>query len=289
MPIYVRLTLQQSGRASKMNFKHEIFDHGIIYNGDCLKIMPTMKGKVDMILADLPYGTTACRWDSVIPFEPLWDCYKRLIKDNGAIVLTANQPFTSALVMSNVKWFVNDWVWNKVSGANFCNLKNRPWKTKEDIVVFSKKPNFTFNPIPIMRTTLSLKRDPAGTNRSCKKRGVVEHYGLKMDEYHAIFSSTDGTKHPVDILKFSKYAHTKRYSKFTHATQKPVALFEYLIRTYTDEGDTVLDNVIGSGTTAVACYNTGRRWIGVEKDEIIYREAVERIKWDTAQGLLFAC
>jgi len=131
--------------------------------GDCLLKMKDIADKsVDLICTDLPYGTTACKWDVIIPFDKLWEAYKRIIKDNGAIVLFGSQPFTSQLVMSNLEMFRYTWVWDKIAGANFMNLSNRPWKTHEDILIFSKTANFTFNPIRVMRSAKSLKRDPAG-------------------------------------------------------------------------------------------------------------------------------
>lgn len=219
-----------------------------------------MKGipdkSVDMILADLPYGTTACKWDTCIPFEPMWEQYKRIIKDNGAIVLTASQPFTSALVMSNPDMFKYCWVWNKEKAANFPNVKNQPLKIHEDIVVFGGcyKPQMT-----------------EGVLR--KKGG----YKVKRD-----FAVMDGAPekinnqyYPKSILNFSVAGNK---DSTLHPTQKPVALFEYLIKTYTNEGDTVLDNVMGSGTTGVACKNLNRDFIGIEIDSTYFEIAKNRIE-----------
>ena len=219
----------------------------MIYNGDCLEIMPTLADKsIDMILCDLPYGTTACKWDVVIPFEPLWTQYKRLIKDNGAIVLTASQPFTSALVMSNPAMFRYCWVWDKVKGGNIFNLKNQPYKVHEDIAVFSIGTHQYF-PIKVLQK-----------KRKGKTYGIGEAFG--GGDYGDTREYTD--KNPRSIIEIS---NADQHGK-EHPTQKPVALFEYLIRTYTNEGDTVLDNCAGSGTTGVACLNTGRKFILIEKD-----------------------
>ena len=223
-----------------------MFDIKFIH-GDCLEIMPTLADKsVDMILCDLPYGTTACKWDTIIPFEPLWKQYKRLIKDNGAIVLTASQPFTSALVMSNPAMFRYCWVWDKVKGGNIFNLKNQPYKVHEDIAVFSIGTHQYF-PIKVLQK-----------KRKGKTYGIGEAFG--GGDYGDTREYTD--KNPRSIIEIS---NADQHGK-EHPTQKPVALFEYLIKTYTNEGDTVLDNCAGSGTTGVACLNTGRKFILIEKD-----------------------
>lgn len=236
----------------------------VILHGDCLELMPDIPDKsVDMILCDLPYGTTACKWDTVIPFETLWEQYNRIIKDNGVIVLTGSEPFSSALRMSNLKNYKYEWVWNKIAGSNFMNLSNRPFKTHENILVFSNTPNFTFNPIRIKRSDKSLLRDKAGKKAIIKRAGhIIEHYNCKASNEG--YLDADGKKHPVDIITFSK-DERGRY-KFKHPTKKPVALFEYLIKTYTNEGDLVLDNCAGSGTTGVACERTNRKYILMEKE-----------------------
>ena len=236
----------------------------MIYHGDCLDIMPTLADKsVDMILCDLPYGTTACKWDTVIPFEPLWKQYKRLIKDNGAIVLTASQPFTSALVMSNIKWFKHEWIWDKVLSTGHLNAKRMPMRQTENIVVFYEG-ICTYNPILIKR--------PEG-KRINKGTGKIE--GLN-DSAYGIRKSSSGEydyRQPTTLLTISNADRTNRL----HPTQKPVALFEYLIRTYTNEGDTVLDNCAGSFTTAIACLNTNRKYICIEKDEKYFDIGKNRI------------
>lgn len=247
-----------------------------IIQGDCLKVMNDIDNKsIDMILCDLPYGTTACKWDSIIPLEPLWKQYKRIIKDNGAIVLTASQPFTTDLINSNREWFRYTWVWDKVNGANFMNIKNRPFKTHEDVVIFSKTSKFVFNPQKILRTPKSLKRDDINSIRTIKRTdNICEHYNIIQNNSTTL--KQGGLKHPVDIIQFS-IAEVGRY-RIKHPTKKPLALFEYLIRTYTNEGDLVLDNCIGSGTTAVACANLNRNFIGIELNPDYIEIAKARLK-----------
>ena len=221
-----------------------------VYLGDCLEVMKDIHDKsIDMVLTDLPYGMTACKWDTIIPFEPLWEQYKRIIKDNGAIVLTASQPFTSALVMSNVKMFKYEWIWEKTRATGFFDAKKRPLNDYEDVCVFySKQP--TYNP----QMTEAQK---------IYKRGFVkirksDCYGEQKD----FEQKESGLRYPKRIIKIQN-ADIK---DIVHPTQKPVALFEYLIKTYTNEGDLVLDNCAGSGTTGVACKNLNRNYILIEKE-----------------------
>lgn len=320
--------------------------NGRFYLGDCLEVMKTIPdGVVDMILCDLPYGTTACSWDSIIPFEPLWEQYKRVIKDNGVIVLTASQPFTSALIMSNIEMFRYNWVWVKPQGVDPFVSKVRPLNNIEDVLVFfldkaevtgrSKKfqqmrdwfyeereltglssndiskilennmsshyftkgvqftlptfenykklqttgrfqrnyeelktefdkiaegCRFTYNPQFEKGTPYSITRD--------KKKRIKETNGAIMKETTTV---NEGTRLPKRTLEFKQ-------EKGLHPTQKPVALFEYLIKTYTNEGELVLDNTAGSGTTAIAAENTGRKWVCIEKNEEYATKAVERIR-----------
>lgn len=228
-----------------------------IIQGDTLEEMHKLDdGSIDMILADLPYGTTACKWDTIIPFEELWAQYERLIKDNGAIVLTASQPFTSALAMSNPNLFRYAWVWEKSKCGNFQIARHQPLKYTEDILVFSKNRH---NYYPIMRdaspSTVS-RRKYAFSGES--RKGGLNH--MSSGKYKYSSSDFGGKINPSNLIYFK--------SEFgLHPTQKPVALFEYLIRTYTNERETVLDNVIGSGTTAVAAINTGRNFIGIEREQ----------------------
>ena len=226
-----------------------------LLQGDCLELMKEIPDKsVDMILCDLPYGTTACKWDMIIPFELLWKQYERIIKDNGAIVLTASQPFTSALVMSNPKLFKYEWIWEKEQGVNFMLSKKQPMKVHENILIFSKK-QIKYNPImTIGRPYISGK----GTS------GDVTGNVTKIQ------TKNGGTRFPKSIIKINRETGL-------HPTQKPVALFEYLIKTYTNEGETVLDNCMGSGTTGVACINTNRNFIGIELDPEYFKIAEKRI------------
>lgn len=228
---------------------------GQILQGDCLELMKDIPdGSVDMILADLPYGTTACKWDTIIPFEPLWEQYKRVIKPNGAIVLTASQPFTSALVMSNPKMFKYCWVWDKKKGGNIQVLKWQPYKVHEDVVVFS---NGSVKYYPIK----TKQKERTGKTYSAGEANGIPNYGDLR---------TYNDKHPKSIIEVSNANQKGK----VHPTQKPVALFEYLIKTYTNEGDLVLDNVAGSGTTGVACKNLNRNFILMEQEP----EYVEIIK-----------
>ena len=222
--------------------------------GDCLEIMPKIADKsIDMILCDLPYGTTACSWDTIIPFEPLWEQYKRIIKDNGAIVLTASQPFTSALVMSNVKMFKYEWVWDKKLPTGHLNAKIMPLKRHENILVFGKE-KLKYNPQIILRENI----------REDKSGGIIsDGTGKSVFGKHSKVAGKYTHRQPTTIQEFSNANKTNAL----HPTRKPVALFEYLIKTYTSVGDTVLDNTIGSGTTAVAAINTGRNFIGIEMDK----------------------
>lgn len=231
--------------------------------GDCLEVMKDIPdGSVDMILADLPYGTTACKWDTIIPFEPLWEQYKRIIKPNGAIVLTASQPFTSALVMSNPKMFKYELIWNKVLPTGFAIAKYQPMKQHESVLVFCRGKT-TYNPQLISR------EKPRKYNRTHRSYNGSENL-QSHDGQDRVLDSYQ----PRSILEFSNANQKDKL----HPTQKPVALFEYLIKTYTNEGDLVLDNVMGSGTTGVACKNLNRNFIGIELDEEYFEIAKKRIE-----------
>jgi DNA modification methylase len=240
-----------------------------LFHGDCLEIMPTiMSGTVDLILCDLPYGTTQCAWDSIIPFKPLWEQYCRLIKENGVIVLSSAQPFTSMLIASNLDMFRYEWIWEKGAATGFLNAKLQPLRAHENICVFYKKKP-TFNP-----------QMTHGHERRTSKRKTVdsECYGkaLKLTDYNST------SRYPRDVQFFSS---DKQLGSF-HPTQKPVALMEYLIRTYTNENDSVLDNCMGSGTTGVACVNTKRKFIGIEKEKQYFDVAAQRIE-DAIQNRKF--
>jgi len=227
--------------------------------GDCLERMKEIPdGSVDLILADPPYGTTACKWDSIIPLEPMWEQLKRIVKPNGAIVLFGSEPFSSALRMSNAKQYRYDWVWNKVKGGNFAVLKYQPYKTHENVMVFSIN---THNYYPIK--TPQIKR--TGKIYSISDSAPIKY----KDGLERIYND----KHPKSIIEFSN-ANQKGKQ---HPTQKPVALMEYLIKTYTQEEETVLDFCIGSGTTGLAAKNLNRNFIGIEKDETYFKIAQDRI------------
>ena len=231
-----------------------------MYNEDCLEGMKRIPDKsVDMILCDLPYGTTACNWDTIIPFEPLWGEYERIIKDNGAIVLTATQPFTTKLIESNFKRFRYNLIWEKPQGVDPFMAKRRPLNNVEDVVIFYKKQP-TYNP-------QYEKGEPYRITRDKKDRNY-EITGTVMKETTTI---NKGVRLPKRIIRCNQ-------ERGLHPTQKPVALFEYLIKTYTNEGETVLDNCMGSGTTAIACLNTNRNFIGFELDKEYFNIATNRIK-----------
>jgi len=237
------------------------YDLNTIIHGDCLDVMPDIPaGSVDMILADLPYGTTACHWDSIIPLEPLWAEYKRVIKPRGAIVLTAGQPFTSMLVMSNLEWFKYNWVWEKPLISGFLDANRRPLNNVEDVLVFSDGQT-TYNP--------QFTQGQAHLNGTRKRENFPDVY----NGFNATTTTTTTTTYyPRRIVRIKN-----QRVEGQHPTQKPVALFAYLIRTYTNPGDLVLDNVAGSGTTAIAAIDTGRNWLCIEKDAEYHRLASERI------------
>jgi site-specific DNA-methyltransferase (adenine-specific) len=232
-----------------------------IYNGDCLEVMPELPdGIADCILCDLPYGVTACKWDAVIPFEPLWEQYKRLIKKNAAIVLTASQPFTSALVMSNPEWFRHEWIWRKTRPSGSLNCARAPLREHENILMFSAG-NTIYN--PQMVPTKRVVEKP----RSVNKGAVVA--GIRLTRQF----DNKGQAYPRTVLEFGNSNY-----RSLHPTQKPVALMEYLIRTYTNEGDLILDNTMGSGTTLLAAMNTGRKAIGIELSKEYCEVAVRRLE-----------
>lgn len=250
-------------------FKHA---SGEIWNGDCLELMRLIPdGSIDMVLCDLPYGTTACAWDAIIPFEPLWEQYWRVCKPNAAIVLTASQPFTTALINSQIDHFKYEWIWRKSKGAGFLNSKNAPIKMHENVLVFSK--GTTAN-----RSDRKMPYYPQNLVRVDKVRKqpeICESVGTRPSRKNEYVQEFTG--YPSTILDFPNDG-----SKL-HPTQKPVALFEYLIKTYTNEGETVLDNTSGSGTTAVAAHRTGRRSICIERDLGYYLGSCGRI-WKEQQA-----
>lgn len=245
-----------------------------ITEGDAIEEMRKLADKsVDMILCDLPYGTTDCKWDTVIPFKYLWTEYERVIKDNGAIVLTASQPFTSALIMSNPKLYKYNWIWEKPKSSNFMLAKKQPLKNYEEVCVFYKKQP-TYNPQLIELTEQGKKRNKRTQNGTFNKTETVfgDTTRLKVLEYK---DKTMG--YPKAIVKFNNVVNNQYKRELLHPTQKPVDLFEYLIKTYSNEGDVILDNCIGSGTTAVAAINTGRQFIGIERETEYCEIARQRI------------
>ena len=232
----------------------------ILQQGDCLELMKDIPNKsIDLILCDLPYGTTANKWDIVIPFDKLWAQYNRIIKDNGAILLFSQMPFGANLIMSNPKMFRYEWIWEKENGTGFLNAKKMPLKKHENILVFYKHLP-TYN--PQMREGFK----PYYKDNSDSSTSSSNYMSLK-----GTVSSSDGTRYPIDMIKFNR-------DRGLHPTQKPVALLEYLIKTYTNEGDVVLDNCMGSGSTGVACQNTNREFIGMELDEKYFQIACDRLE-----------
>lgn len=233
-----------------------------ITQGDCLEVMKSIKsGSVDMILCDLPYGSTQCKWDIIIPFESLWKQYERIIKPNGAIVLFGAEPFSSYLRLSNIKLFKYDWIWDKIKGTGFLNAKRQPMRNHEIISVFYKS-QCLYNP----QKTFGHANKKTFRSKTLQ----TEVYGDMNKDYH--YESTE--RYPRSIQEFL----TDTQNSSIHPTQKPVLLCEYLIKTYTNKGELVLDNCIGSGTTAIACKNTDRNFIGIEKDLKYLDIANNRIK-----------
>lgn len=259
-----------------------------IYNEDCLIGMKQIPdGIVDAVICDLPYGTTACAWDSVIPFEPLWEQYHRICKPNAPIVLFCIEPFTSALVISNVKEFREKLTWEKHKPSNIGNAKYMHLKYTEDIIVFAHK-KCTYNPQMQPRTSDRVRQAQKGnskqwrTNR--KEKGEVS---FATQYQPRDWNSFDADwKYPSNIIKIPAVVSNSK-EKCDHPTQKPVALLRYLIKTYTNEGDTVLDNCMGSGTTAIACIKEKRHFIGFELNEYYYNKALKRIKNEQSQLQLF--
>lgn len=225
---------------------------------------------VDMILCDLPYGTTQCKWDVVIPFDKLWEQYKRVIKDSGAIVLTGAEPFSSFLRLSNLDWYKYDWVWDKVKGTGFLNAKKQPMRNHEIVSVFYKKQ-------PIYNPQKTFGHDKKVSRRNANHQ--TEVYGEMKNDY--VYSSSE--RYPRSIQVFS----TDTQNSSLHPTQKPVALFEYLIKTYSNEGDLILDNCMGSGTTAIACVNTKRNYVGFETNKEYFDKSLIRVKNNVTQESLF--
>lgn len=248
-----------------------------LLHGDCLELMKEIPDKsVDLILTDPPYGTTACKWDSVIPFEPMWEELERVVKDNGAILLFGAEPYSSLLRTSNLSLYKYDWKWEKPSAANFLNFKFQPAKVHEDICVFakmassySKRGNMSYNP--------QMESGEPYTQKSGKQKTKNSNTSVRSDIEQVVTVNT-GKRYPRSVQRFS------RDRERLHPTQKPVDLLEYLIKTYTNEGDTVLDFTMGSGSTGVACVNTNRNFIGIELDDKYFEIAKERIESHEVQN-----
>jgi site-specific DNA-methyltransferase (adenine-specific) len=251
---------------NNVQFKNE---NGILYQGDCLELMDDIPDKtIDMILCDLPYGITNCSWDSIIPLDKLWEQYQRIIKDNGAIVLFGSQPFTSKLIMSNLKRFKYEWIWEKERGTGFQFAKNQPLRKVENICIFYKR-KCIYNPImtpldkPYKHALPINKSDTLNKGFSSIDNGDI-HNRIYKEYTHS---------YPNNILKFAR----DNAGKGLHPTQKPVALCEYLIKTYTNENDIILDNCSGSCTTAIAAINTNRKWLCIEKEQKYCDVSVKRL------------
>ena len=243
-------------------------------SGDCLELMPKIPAQsIDMILCDLPYGITRCRWDTVIPLDILWDQYERIIKPGRAIVLTASQPFTSILVSSNLSWFKYELIWEKSKASNFLSAKSQPLKVHENILVFGKG-RLKYNP------QMTVGKPFKGAGRSVKGSGWG---GINKVPNPTYRNDNPGQRYPRSVQYF-KTAESEKNGAL-HPSQKPLALFEYLIRTYTDQGDLVLDNCMGSGTTAVCCRNLQRSFIGMEQDENFFKIACNRLPPETPTPL----
>lgn len=234
-----------------------------LYHGDCLEILPTFPpASVEAIITDLPYGTTACEWDSIIPLDEMWKQVKKVLKPNGVFITTASQPFTSVLIMSNLEWFKYELIWDKLSTADFLLAKYRPMKYHENIVVFSKGAT-TYNP----QMTKGRKNSSRGNpNNILTSQHVGQSFKQPKDELN-------GMKYPRSILEFQKHVATQN----NHPSEKPLSLIQYIIFTYTNAGETVLDICMGSGTTGVAAIQTGRNFIGIEKEQKYFEVASRRI------------
>lgn len=237
--------------------------------GDCLQEMPKLPDKsIDMVLCDLPYGTTACKWDEIIPFEPMWEQYNRLCKDNAAIVLFASQPFAANLIVSNLQMFRYEWIWLKSRTTGFLDSKRKPMKCHEQILVFYKNQ-------PIYNIEL---KDLVSPIKSFRKNGKTGSLLGKTKQLLGVLQAKTGF--PISVMAFQ---NDHNVGLLTHPTQKPVPLLEYLIKTYTNEGDMVLDNTMGSGSTGVACKNLNRKFIGIEKEPKYFEIAKQRIENTEAQ------
>lgn len=250
--------------------KVEVIGDVELYQGECLAVMSTLPdASVDMVMCDLPYGTTACAWDSVIPIERLWEEYWRVLKPNGAVVLTAAQPFTTALIASQMDRFRYCWYWSKKAVTGFANAKKQPLRCVEDVVVFYRALP-TYNPQGLIKAD-AVRKNSASQGGESLRTDVAVSSGKGALRTAGAQYVQEFTNYPRQLIEFP------RDRSKVHPTQKPVALMEYLIRTYTNKGETVIDNTMGSGTTGVACKNTGRRFIGIERDPSYFQIAKDRI------------
>ena len=235
-----------------------------LFNGDCLEVMDYLISqniKIDCILTDPPYGTTRCKWDSIIPFDEMWKRLNKLIKPNGAVILFGSEPFSSMLRCSNIKNYKYDWIWQKEQGTGVLNAKRMPLRNTENISVFYKK-QCTYNP-------QMLKGEPYKADRCTFSKNIESTYGNQVDR---VITVNDGSRYPLTIIKFNRPMKNR-----FHSTQKPVDLLEYLIKTYTNENELVLDFTMGSGSTGVACMNLNRKFIGIELDEKYFDISINRI------------
>lgn len=260
---------QHAGKANRW-----LAENMNLYHGDCLEVLPTLPpASVEAIITDLPYGTTACEWDSIIPLEPMWEQVKRVLKRNGVFITTASQPFTSVLIMSNLSWFKYELIWNKTMPSGFLHAKNKPLKKHENIILFSQaaavhenqtKNRMTYNPIMSKGKPYKKTNDPT-VNLAWSNM-------LRPSTNKPVTNINTGTRYPTSVLDFSNGNNFNE-----HPTQKPVTLYEYLIHTYTNTGETILDFCMGSGTTGVAAIQTRREFIGIEKETEYFEIASRRI------------
>ncbi len=248
-----------------------------ITQGNCLDLLPRVaSGSVDMVLCDLPYGTTSCAWDSVLPFAALWEQYNRVLKADGVVVLTATQPFTTTVISSNLKDYRYNWIWVKNGITGFANAKRQPLRNYEDVCVFYRKPG-VYNPQGLVRINKQVKGGKSAGGATLQGEVIGNGKGALRSGAAYVQEFTGYPRQTLEVAQNSG-------PKF-HPTQKPVALWEYLIRTYTNEGDTVLDNCCGSGTTGVACRNTGRNFIQFELDPKYCEIARQRLRCAGGAGV----
>lgn len=251
-----------------------------LYKGDCLEVMPQLEaGSVDAIITDLPYGTTACEWDSIIPLAPMWEQVKRVLKKRGVFVTTASQPFTSALVMSNPEWFKYEWIWDKKSKGNFLQANFQPLKVHENVLVFSEYPA-TY--VKGKDTAIYYAQKVFGYFSKSRKTVYPNSWRDRTKSNYVVESKSSDSRYPTTILEFSNASHVGK----EHPTQKNSELYEYLIKTYTNFGETVLDITMGSGTTIIAAMKTGRKSIGIERDPKYFAIAEKRIRKAAQQPAL---